>query len=141
MHVFSLYLFSLLVTVETVEPVMAVTGRTWITIKASEQKLRLVCRVFGSPTPIIEWRRENGSELTLENQTRVNLETLSFDSPPSSSSLMYTISNQRPTVCSIVSSLRLLISSEDDLGSYLCLARNTHGSSVATFTIRGKNRV
>lgn len=118
----------------TVEPVMAVTGRTWITIKSVEQKLRLVCRVFGSPSPVIEWRREDGHELSLDNQTYF---WNGQDTSSSDSSLIYSISDDKPSKCCTESSLRLLISSESHLGSYLCFARNPYGSSVATFTIEG----
>jgi hypothetical protein len=119
----------------TVEPVMSISGTTSITIKQPDQKLRLVCRVFGSPYPVIEWRREDGQELSLENQTSF---WYSEDIPPNSGPLIYSISHDKPSKCSIESSLRLFISSESHLGSYLCFARNPHGSSVSTFTIKGK---
>lgn len=45
----------------SVAPVMAIKGKTLITIKQNEQLLKLNCRVYGSPLPSINWQKDGMS--------------------------------------------------------------------------------
>lgn len=136
-------LFCLLLST-TVAPVMAIKGKTYITIKRNDQLLRLKCRVYGSPLPSVQWLKESmylvsPDQLTDTDQSKNSSSNENDDSfTIYNESLSYSISKDIKSKCSIKSTLTLTINSVDDLGWYHCIAKNKHGKVHASYRVEGK---
>lgn len=127
-----------------VAPVMAIKGKTFVTIKRNDQLLRLKCRVYGSPLPKTQWLKE--SMYLVDSHTLANTDQLNISDTNESDdsftiyndSLSFSISNEVKSKCSIKSTLTLTVNTENDLGWYHCIAKNIHGKVYASYRIEGE---
>lgn len=116
---------------------MAVSGRTLITIRAPHQRLKLRCKVFASPEPVIRWKRL----FDLQNKDPAFLPHSSTDAitTNATSSDLWFRTRTEHHACWSQSTLELVIEQRQDLGTYVCSASNGHGSAATSFSIRGSS--
>lgn len=128
-----------------VAPLMAIKGKTFITIKRNDQLLKLNCRVYGSPLPTIHWLKDGMYLRTIGNAIHFQKSSPNFTVTQKggqigmyNSSLSYSISNETMSKCSLKSTLTLTVMNVHDLGVYNCIALNVHGKSQALYRITGE---